>query len=324
MKAITHDRYGDPTRLALTEVPDPVPGPGEVLIRVRAASLNPSDWHRVTGTPLIARLESGLWRPKRPIPGTDLAGTIEAVGPGVAPAVVAVGDDVFGWKHGAALAEFAAVSVDQLVPKPENTSFAEAAATGIAAFTALQALRDKAGLQSDHHVLITGAGGGIGSFAVQLAASMGAEVTGVCSAAKADLVRSLGADRVIDYATEDVLGARGAYDVMLDIAGNHRLRDCRAALRPHGTYVLIGGPKGRWLGPIPRLVRALLLSVVSSQRLVPMLSTENSEDLAILAGHLAAGSLRPVIGATVPLADAGTALASLGEGHTTGKTVIVI
>ncbi len=163
MKAITHGRYGDPTGLVLTEVPDPVPGPGEVLVRIRAASLNPSDWHRVTGTPLIARLESGLRRPKRPIPGTDLAGTIEAVGSGVAPAVVAVGDDVFGWKHGAALAEFAAVPVDQLVPKPENASFVEAAATGIAAFTALQALRDKAGLQSDHHVLITGAGGGIGT-----------------------------------------------------------------------------------------------------------------------------------------------------------------
>ncbi len=323
MKAVTYDTYGTSDVLEIRDVAVPTVTDDGVLVRVHAAAVNPLDWHFLTGTPYLMHVAgAGLFRPKRHIPGVDVAGTVEAVGAGVSE--LAPGDEAFGWSRGGSLAEYVCVPADQLVPKPAEVTFEQAAAVPVAAFTALQGLRDKGRIRPGQKVLVNGASGGVGTFAVQLATWFGAEVTGVCSPPNVDTVRSLGATRVIDYSREDFTESGERYDVVLDIAGNRSLSECRSVLTPDGTYVLVGGPKGRWLGPLPRLLHALLLSRLVRQRLVSYIAQETRQDLLLLQGLLAAGTLTPVIDRTYPLDDAAAALAYQGAGHARGKIVVTV
>jgi len=320
MQAITHRSYGTADVVELQDVDTPAVGPADVLVAVRAASLNYADWHRLTGTPYLIRLQSGLRRPERTILGSDAAGIVEAVGSNVAR--FAPGDAVFGRRAGGMLAEYASVPETQLVHKPANVTFEQAAAVGVAAFTALQGLRDKGHVQPGDRVLIKGASGGVGTFAVQIAKSFGAHVTAVCSTPNVDTVRAIGADEVIDYTRQDLIEGGQRYDVMLDIAGNQSLSECRRLLQRDGIYVLVGGPKGRWLGPIPRLIRALLLSLVVSQTLTSFTSHETAEDLRVLRDLIAAGTVTPVIDRTYERSEAADALRYLGDGHARGKIIV--
>src|SRR5262244_760933 len=254
MKAIVYDNYGPPEVLRLEEIEKPVPNGDQVLIRVRAASANPLDWHYMEGTPYVVRLMGfGLLRPKVKQLGVDFAGTIEAVGKNVTQ--FKPGDDVFGARTGA-FAEYLCAPADRLVLKTANLTFEQAAALPVAATTALQGLRDKGKIQAGQKVLINGASGGVGTFAVQIAKSFGANVTGVCSTRNVEMVRSLGADQVIDYTKEDFTKSGQRYDVMLDNVGNRSLSECRSVLNPQGKYVMIGGESGRWLDPLPRMIAA--------------------------------------------------------------------
>ena len=292
-----------------------------MLIRVRAAAVNPVDWHDMTGTPYIARLQTGLRKPKRATIGTDVAGTVEAVGTKVAR--VRPGDEVFGGALGS-LAEYA-TAADKVASKPANLTFEQAASVPIAALTALQALRDKGKLHSGQTVLINGAAGGVGTFAVQIAKALGAEVTGVCSTANVDMVTSLGADHVVDYTKDDFAAGTARFDVMLDNVGNRTLSDCRRVLQPKGIYVIVGGPKkGRLLGPAGRMVKAFVVFLFAGQKAAPMLAKINHADLAVLADMLASGTITPVIDRTYPLADTADALRHLEGGHTKGKLVVTI
>jgi NADPH:quinone reductase-like Zn-dependent oxidoreductase len=322
MKAIVQRGYGPPLEvLRLEDVDVPTPGEGAVLVRVRAAGVNALDWHLVRGEPRIMRLTGmGLRRPKRPGVGRDVAGVVEAVGAGV---TLRPGDEVFGWCSGA-FAELVATREDHLVPKPPAVSFEHAAALPVAAITALQGLRDRGALQPGEHVLITGASGGVGTFAVQLAKHLGAEVTAVCSTRNLDLVRSLGADHVVDYTREDVTRRGARYDVILDLAGRPSLLGCRRSLEPGGRLVLAGGEGGPWVGPLPRMVRGLLLGAVGDRTIRAFLATETREDTRSLAELLATGDLIPVIDRTYTLADAPEAVRYLEEGHTQGKVVITV
>ena len=264
MKAITYERYGPPEVLRLQDVERPVPKAGEVLIAVRAASLNPLDWHLLRGSPYLVRLMGGLRRPKRTGLGVDVAGRVEAVGSGVTE--LQLGDEVFGSCRGA-LAEYACTAASALVRKPQNLTFEEAAAVPVAALTALQGLRDFGRLRPAQRVVINGAAGGVGTFAVQIAKWLGAEVTGVCSARNLELIRSLGADHAIDYARADFTRGGERYDAILDCIGNHPVSACRRALRPKGRYLLVGGQGGRAIGPFARAIAMLLLSPFVSQSL---------------------------------------------------------
>ena len=323
MKAIVQRQYGPPSVLELQEVDQPtVDGDDRVLIRVRAAAVNPVDWHDMTGTPYIARLQTGLRKPKRATIGTDVAGTVEAVGTKVAR--VRPGDEVFGGALGS-LAEYATAAEDKVASKPANLTFEQAASVPIAALTALQALRDKGKLHSGQTVLINGAAGGVGTFAVQIAKALGAEVTGVCSTANVDMVTALGADHVIDYTKDDFAAGTARFDVMLDNVGNRTLSDCRRVLQPKGIYVIVGGPKkGRLLGPAGRMVKAFVVFLFAGQKAAPMLAKINHADLAVLADMLASGTITPVIDRTYPLADTADALRHLEGGHTKGKLVVTI
>lgn len=320
MKAITYHTYGPPDVLELQEIDTPAVGPDDVLVAVRAASLNYADWHYLTATPHLMRLVAGLRKPKRTILGSDVAGIVEAVGSNVAQ--FAPGDAVFGRCNGGALAELACAPETQLVHKPANVTFAQAAATGVAAFTALQGLRDKGRVEPGQRVLIKGASGGVGTFAVQIAKSFGAHVTAVCSTPNVDTVRSIGADEVIDYTRHDLTHAGQRYDLMLDIAGDQSLSDCRSVLQPNGTYVLVGGPKGRWLGPIPRLIHALVLSRVVSQTLTSFTAQHTAEDLRVLRDLLEAEAVTPVIDRIYEFSEAADALRYLGDGHARGKIIV--
>jgi NADPH:quinone reductase-like Zn-dependent oxidoreductase len=321
MKAIVQRAYGPPLEvLRLEELDDPTPGDGEVLVRVRAAGVNALDWHLVTGEPTILRLVGmGLRRPKRSGVGRDVAGVVEAVGPGVTR--LQAGEEVFGWCAGA-FAELVVTREDSLVPKPAAVTFEQAAAVPVAAITALQGLRDKGEVRPGQQVLITGASGGVGTFAVQLARHLGAEVTAVCSTRNLDLVRSIGADHVVDYTREDFTERGERYDVILDIAGRPSLLGCRRSLQPGGRLVLAGGEGGRWLGPLPRMVRALLLGLLGSRKVRAFEAKENREDTLVLADLLAAGNLSPVLDRTYDLAGAPEAVRYLEEGHTQGKVVV--
>lgn len=323
MKAIVQRQYGPPSILELQEVDQPtVDGDDRVLIKVRAAAVNPVDWHDMTGTPYIARLQTALRKPKRATIGTDVAGTVEAVGTKVTR--VQPGDEVFGGALGS-LAEYATAAEDKVASKPANLTFEQAASVPIAALTALQALRDKGKLHSGQTVLINGAAGGVGTFAVQIAKALGAEVTGVCSTANVDMVTSLGADHVVDYTKDDVAAGTARFDVMLDNVGNRTLSDCRRVLQPKGIYVIVGGPKkGRLLGPAGRMVKALVVFLFAGQKAAPMLAKINHDDLAALADMLASGTITPVIDRTYPLADTADALRHLEGGHTKGKLVVTI
>jgi NADPH:quinone reductase-like Zn-dependent oxidoreductase len=321
VKAIVHSRYGAPDVLELNDIDQPVVDHDAVLLRVHAAAVGKGDWLTVGGLPYVARMRYGLPKPKHPVPGFDVAGRIEAVGSNVTQ--LQPGDAVFGWCDGS-FAEYASVPQGQLARKPTNLSFEQAAAVPISGFAALQALRDTGGVQPGQQVVIIGASGGVGSFAVQLAKAFGAEVTGVCSTKSVELVRSLGADHVIDYTKEDFTRSGQRYDLILEMDGNRSLADLRRALTPKGTLVLVGGSGGRWFMGIGRTLRAVVVSLFVRQRLRSFLSKPRGADLVVLKEFIEAGKVTPVIDRTFPLRETAEAIRYVGERSTQGKTVITV
>jgi NADPH:quinone reductase-like Zn-dependent oxidoreductase len=326
MKAIVQARYGPPEVMELREIEAPAVEDDAVLVRVHAASVNPADWHVMRGDPYIARLSFGLGKPKDGVLGCDLAGEVEAVGKSVT--AFQPGDQVFGssFMHGfGGFAERASVGVDLLAVKPANLTFEQAAAVPVAAVTALQALRDHGKLESGQKVLIIGASGGVGTFAVQLAKHFGAEVTGVCSTRNVDLVRSLGAAHVIDYTQEDFTRNGERYDLILQLAGTRSPSDCRRSLTPDGTLVLSSGESsGHWIGPIGRVIKATVMSPLVSQRLLSFTVDPNGEDLKRLKELIEAGDVKPVIDRTYSLSEVPEAIRYLEQGHARGKVVISV
>lgn len=321
MKAIVQDVYGNSDVLKLREIPRPAPGDGEVLIRIRAAGVDQGVWHLMTGMPYLIRLFGyGFMKPRVPVRGREVAGVVEAVGAGVTR--FQPGDDVFGTCEGS-FAEYVCAKESRLAQKPVSLTFEEAAAAPISAVTALQALRDAGQVAAGQKVLLIGAGGGVGSFAVQLAKAFGATVTGVCSTGKLALVRSLGADRVIDYTRDDFTSAGVLYDIILDTAGNRPLSLLRKALAPRGTLVIVGGEGGGKLtGGFERSLGAPFVSLFSGQKLKGLVSTENYRDLEALASMIEAGSVKPAVDRVFPLAEAPAAVAYLHDGRARGKVVV--
>jgi NADPH:quinone reductase-like Zn-dependent oxidoreductase len=323
MTAIVQDEYGPAPEdvLRLEEIDKPTIRDGEVLARVHAASVDRGTWHVMAGLPYPIRLAGfGLRRPKYRNPGRSLAGTIEAVGTdttGFEP-----GDAVFGI-CGGSFAEYACVGTDKLAPKPTNLTFGQAAAVPVSGLTALQAVRDHGRVQAGQKVLIVGASGGVGTFAVQIAKAFGAEVTGVCSTAKVDAVRALGADHVVDYTIDDFADGTHRYDVILDIGGNRRLSQLRRALTPRGRLVIVGGETdGRWLGGSDRQIRALALSPFVGQKLGTFVASENADDLIALRDLIEGGKLAPAVDRTYPLSEVPAAIRYMLDGHARGKVVI--
>jgi NADPH:quinone reductase-like Zn-dependent oxidoreductase len=321
MEAIIHSRYGPPDVLEVKDIDKPAINDDAVLVRVHAAAVGKGDWLTVQGLPYVARMRYGLPKPKHPVPGFDVAGRIESVGSNVTQ--LQPGDAVFGWCDGS-FAEYASVPEGQLVRKPANLTFEQAAAVPISGFAALQALRDTGGVQPGQQVVIIGASGGVGSFAVQLAKAFGAEVTGVCSTKSLDMVRSIGADHVIDYSQQDFTRTGQRYDLILEMAGNRSPADLRRALTPKGTLVLVGGSGGRWFMGTGRTLRAVLVSPFVGQRLRSFFSKPRGEDLVVLQEFLEAGKLIPVIDRTFPLSKTPAAIRYVGERSTQGKTVITV
>ena len=323
MKAIVYCDYGSPDVLRLEDIEKPAPADNQLLVKVHAAALNPLDWHFVRGTPYVMRLQAGLRKPKAIQLGVDFAGTVEAVGKNVTQ--FKPGDEVFGGRNGA-FAEYLCVREDRaVVPKPANLTFEQAASVPIAAVTALQGLRDKGQIRPGQKVLINGASGGVGTFAVQIAKSFGADVTGVCSTRNVDMVLSIGADRVIDYTQDDFTRMGQRYDVILDNVANHSLSEFRRILTPGGKYVMIGGggpDNGRWIGPLSRPIAALALSPFVSQDMGMLLAELNKQDLTILSDLMQAGKVTPVIDRRYTLSEVPAALRYLEEGHARGKVVI--
>jgi NADPH:quinone reductase-like Zn-dependent oxidoreductase len=323
MKAVVQDTYGSTYVLELCDIDKPEIADDEVLLRVHAAGVDRGVWHLMTGLPYPIRLAGyGLRAPKTPVPGMDVAGVVEAVGKDVTR--FQSGDEVFGIGKGA-FAEYARAPENKLAPKPANLTFDQAAVVAISGLPALQALRDKGRVEPGQKVLIIGASGGVGTYVVQLAKAFGGEVTGVCSTTKVDLVRSLGADHVIDYTREDFAAGEQRYDLILDIGGNASLSRLRRALAPKGTLVLVGGEAGgRWLGGNDRQLRALLLSRFVGQKLTTFISKENHQDLLVLKELIEAGKVTPVIDRTYPLAEVPQAIRYLEQGHARGKVVITV
>lgn len=323
MQAIVQDVYGGAEVLRVEQVPRPEPGKGQVLVRVRAAGVDRGVWHLMTGKPHVVRLALGLRRPRQRQLGMDLAGVVEAVGAGVSG--LRPGDEVFGVGVGT-FAEFAVAKAKLLAPKPANLTFEQAAALPTSGTTALQMVRDAGKVRPGQQVLILGAGGGVGSYAVQLAKAFGAEVTGVCSTSKVDFVRSLGADHVVDYTAGDPLaGSDGRYDVILDIAGNRSFPLLRRALTPAGTLVLVGGEEGgAFLGGLERNLRAKLTSPWTKQRLLARVALNNQKNLRELRELTEAGAISPAVAKAYPLADAAQALADLEANRVAGKAVITV
>jgi len=324
MKAIVQDRFGPPDTLQLVDVQKPEIGPGEVLLTVHAAAVNPYDWHLVRGDPRIARLMGGvgLTKPKVRIAGVDVAGRVEKVGAdvhGLRP-----GDEVFGFARGA-FAEYATADAALVVPKPAGLSFEHAAALPMAAVTALHAIRDRGRVQPGQRVLVNGAAGGVGTFAVQIAAALGAEVTGVCSARNTELVRSIGATHVVDYASEDFADGPGRYDVILDNVGNRSIRDLRRAATPTGIVIVNGGgAPGHIIGAVGSILRAAIINLFVRQRITMVPTTWSRDDLLAVAELVDAGTLRPVVDRTYPLADTAAGLRYVEAGHAQGKVVITV
>ena len=322
MRAIVQDAYGTADALRIAQVDVPTPSAKQVLVRVTAAGLDRGAWHVMTGKPYALRLVFGIRKPKNPGVGQEVAGTVVAVGAAVTR--FAVGDEVFGIARGA-FAEYAVASEAKLAMKPGDMTFEQAAVVAISALTALQALRDVGRVQSGQQVLIVGASGGAGSYAVQLAKAFGAEVTGVCSAAKLDLVRSLGADHVIDYVHDDFADGVHRYDLILDIAGNSSISRLRRALTPRGTAVMVGGEAGDSLtGGMGRQLRARVVSMFVRQRLTGLLCKERSNDLETLAELIVAGKLTPSVGKTFALDQVAQAMRALEGGAVRGKVAIVV
>lgn len=323
MKAFVYREYGPPDRLELRDVETPVPTDDEVLVRVRATSVNPVDWHTLTGTPFLVRIQGGLRRPKSDRLGVDFAGTVEEVGKDVTR--FRPGDEVFGGKNGA-FAEYVCVRQDRgVVLKPANVTFEEAAAVPVAALTALQGLRDRGRLQPGQKVLVNGASGGVGTFAVQIAKALGAAITAVCSTRNVELVRSLGADRVVDYTKEDFTRSGERYDLLLDVAGSRTWFECKRVLAPHAHVVLVGGPKtSRLLGPMGRVVATRLAAVRSGRNVGFFLARFNKEDMESLRELLESGAVTPAIDRRYELSELPEALRYLGEGHARGKVVVTV
>ncbi|WP_412078867.1 NAD(P)-dependent alcohol dehydrogenase [Streptomyces xanthophaeus] len=321
MRAVVHDVYGPPDVMRVEEVERPVPGKGEVLVRVHAAAVDQGVWHLLEGRPYAIRAAGfGLRAPKDRVRGMDLAGRVEAVGPGAGR--FRPGDEVYGAGNGS-FAEYACAKEDQLALKPRNLDFEAAAAVPVSACTALKALGGAGGVTAGQSVLVIGASGGVGSYAVQLAKAFGARVTGVCGTAKTDLVRSLGADEVIDYTREDPVDGSRRHDLVLDIAGNRPLGALRRALTPRGTLVIVGGEGGgRWIGGNDRQLRAMLLSPFVGQRLRALAAGVPHDDLKVLAELIEAGSMTPAIDRSYPLEEVPDAIRYLRGGHVRGKLVI--
>ena len=321
MKAICYHRYGSPDVLQLENVDKPVIDDDGVLVRVHAASVNALDWHYLRGLPYIARMSFGLRKPKSHILGADLAGHVEEVGRNVTG--LKPGDEVFGGAGGT-FAEYVSGRERHFAPKPANLTFEQAAAVPIAATTALQALRDKGQLRPGQKVLINGAGGGVGSFAVQIAKAFGAKVVAVSGTENVEMVRSIGADRVIDHTQEDFTRDGQRYDLICDIGGNRSLSDCRRALTPEGRLVLVGAGSGRWVGPFLRPVAGALRSRFISQRMLPFLAQQTRDDLLVLKELIEAGRIVPVIDRAFPLPEAANAIRYLEAGHVRGKVVVTV
>jgi NADPH:quinone reductase-like Zn-dependent oxidoreductase len=321
MKAIVQDRYGAADVLELKEIDAPVVGDDDVLLRVLAASAFIGDWHIMTGMPYLGRLVIGLRAPKARVRGQDVAGRVEAVGERVTR--FQPGDEVFGTCHGS-FAEYATARPDKIAPKPANLTFEQAATVPSTGTTALQGLRNAGKVQPGQKVLIIGAAGGVGSFAVQIAKAFGAHVTGVCSTAKVDLVRSIGADDVIDYTRDDFAETGQRYDLILDTAGNRSVSHLRRGLAPRGTLVIGGGEGGgRWFG-VGRQLRASMLSPFVSQKLGTFIAKQNGDDLLVLKGLIEAGKVTPIIGKKYPLSEVPDAIRYLEQGHAQGKVVITV
>ncbi|WP_433733667.1 NAD(P)-dependent alcohol dehydrogenase [Nocardia sp. CA-129566] len=327
MKAYVLRSFGPPEQLTLMDIDQPVPAADEVLIRVRATSVQPYDWHFMRGEPYIARLMGGgvgLRKPSIAILGADVAGVVEAVGKAVTG--FRPGDEVFAMITGGGFAEYVCVRESELAPKPRNLSFEQAAAVPLAANTALVALRDEGRIQPGQRVLVNGASGGVGTFAVQLAHAFGAVVTGVCGTRNVDLVRGLGADAVIDYTAADFTRNGQRYELLVDIAGSRPVSACRRVLTSKGTYVAVGGPAGRWLQPAGRMFAALAAAPFVSQRIAMAevtRCTRNKDNLIALTEFIEDGKVTPVIDRTYPFADIPTAVRYQEQGHATGKVVVV-
>jgi NADPH:quinone reductase-like Zn-dependent oxidoreductase len=319
--AATYCDYGASSVVKIGTLEKPTPTDSQVLVRVRAASVNPLDWHYMHGEPYLARLDLGLRRPKNIRLGTDFAGVVEAVGKAVTS--VRPGDEVFGMRTGA-FGQYITVRADRLTKKPVNLSFEQAAAVPVAALTALQAVRDHGRVTAGQRVLVNGASGGVGTFAVQIAKAMGAEVSGVSSTRNVPLVQSLGATHAIDYTKHDFTADTVRYDVIIDNVGNHALSDLRRVMTPTGTYVMVGGPTGKWVDPFPRVLSMIVTSWFVDQDMKFFLSANNARDMQLLAEMLTDGRLKPVVDRTYSLTDVSQAIAYVETGRARGKVIVVV
>lgn len=323
MKAIVYRSYGSADVLTVDDVAKPVAKDDEVLVRIHAAAANPADWRMMRGDPYLVRLMTGLRKPRHAmVLGRDMSGQVEAVGRDVTR--FRPGDEVFAEVSTGSFAEYVAVAETLVAAKPANLTHAQAAAVPLAAVTALQGLRDRGSIAAGQHVLINGASGGVGSFAVQIAKSFGAEVTGVCSTRSVDLVRSIGTDHVVDYTREDFTTGQRRYDLIVDTVANHSLADICRVLTRKGTFVPVGAGGGRWLGPAGYMLRAALLSPFVRQRMAPVSAKPNQEDLELLKELIEAGQITPVIDSEFPLSETADAIRYLEEGHARGKVVVQI
>ncbi len=323
MRAVVRTRYGGPDVIERADIGVPEPAVNEVLVRVRASSVNPIDLHELTGLPYLVRLSGGWRRPRKPRIGSDFAGTVAAVGSGVTR--FRPGDEVFGVGYGA-FADYLSVAQDKgIAARPAGVTVEQAAVLGVAGLTALQGLRDQGGLRAGQHALINGASGGVGTFAVQIAKALGAEVTAVCSTSKVDMVASLGADRVIDYTTADFTAAGGAYDLMLDVAGGRSFAQCRRVLSRTGAIVVVGGPdRSRLVGPMSHLVRMKLGALPYRQRVSAFLATTRAADLGTLADLVTTGAVTPVVQRSYPLDRVAEANGYLSERHAQRKLLVTV
>ena len=323
MRAIVQDAYGGSDTLTLREIPDPVPEDDEVLVEVRAAAVHIGDLMLMRGEPYVMRVGTGLRRPKKRIPGFDFAGVVESVGKGVSG--VNPGDEVFGEAAGGSCAEYVAVDATKMAPKPPALSFAEAAAVPVSGVTALRGIRDAGKVKAGDRVLVNGATGGVGIYAVQIAKSLGAEVTAVCGPGNVELARELGADHVIDYTSHDYTQGEARYDLILDNVANHSLADARKAVAAGGTYISNSARSdGRWFGAVGRMAYAAVLSMFVPKQGRPFYSPVRRQDLLDLTGMIEGGKLRPVIDRTYPLAETAAAMSYIAAGHAGGKTVITV
>jgi len=321
MKAIVYRNYGSADVLVCEDTVKPTIAGDQVLIKVHAASVNPLDWHFMHGRPYLLRLMAGLRVPKDPRLGTDVAGQVEAVGPSVTH--LKPGDEVFGVCSGA-FAEWACACESKLVHRPGNITVEQAAAVPVAAITALQGLRDKGQIQPGQKVLINGAAGGVGTFAVQIAKSFGADVTGVCSTRNMAMVQSIGADQTIDYTQTDFTAGDSRYDLILDCIGNHPLLNCRRILNPSGAYIIVGAPDGRWIGGFMRALKAMALSRFVSQKMLMFLAQINQPDLRTIRDLIASGKVTPVIDRCYPLSEVREAIRYLEASHARGKVILLV